>query len=299
MVPTVRHTRPFLEFNFAAGSAELFCHPHCIVAQDFIAADLDEQRRKSRCVPAQRYLAGADPRHPYASPLYDMALYVGTAGGSLNVANGNSVIDGRAGNETINAGNGADVVAAGTNDAITLGNGQDVVTGGANDTIQAGNGSDSISTGANSRVTVGNGSDTVAVGDNSTVTLGGGQDTVTAGANATIIGGNGNDTVTTGTGSKITLGGGNDTVTPGSNSTVTLGNGNNTVFGGQTTPSPSETGRTIDLADISALPICHQVLLLARPILTPVLSPGGISVQSQVAGTNGEAPTSVGVSFWA
>jgi hypothetical protein len=38
-------------------------------------------------------------------------------------------------------------------------------------------------------------------------------------------------------------------------------------------------------------------VLLARPILTPVFCPRRISVQSQVAGTNGEAPTSVGVSF--
>ena len=29
----------------------------------------------------------------------------------------------------------------------------------------------------------------------------------------------------------------------------------------------------IDLAKIPAFPICHLVLLLARPILTPVLSP--------------------------
>jgi Ca2+-binding RTX toxin-like protein len=58
----------------------------------------------------------------------------------VTAGNGNSVIDGRAGNETINAGDGADVVFAGANDAITVGNGQDVVTGGANDTIQAGNG---------------------------------------------------------------------------------------------------------------------------------------------------------------
>src|SRR6516162_10077832 len=54
VVPAVRHAQPFLEFNFATGSAELFSHPDRIVAQDFIAADLDEQRRKSRCVPVKR-----------------------------------------------------------------------------------------------------------------------------------------------------------------------------------------------------------------------------------------------------
>ena len=54
VLPTVRHTRPFLQFNFTAGSTALFSHPHGIVAQDFIAANLDEQRRKSRCVPVKR-----------------------------------------------------------------------------------------------------------------------------------------------------------------------------------------------------------------------------------------------------
>src|SRR5262245_3523079 len=54
VLPTVRHTRPFLEFDLAASSTALFSHPHGIVAQDFIAANLDEQWRKSRCVPVKR-----------------------------------------------------------------------------------------------------------------------------------------------------------------------------------------------------------------------------------------------------
>jgi len=40
-----------------------------------------------------------------------------------------------------------------------------------------------------------------------------------------------------------------------------------------------------------------SALLLARPILTPVLSPEDQCFGRQIACTNGEAPTSVGVSF--
>ena len=174
-------------------------------------------------------------------------VYVGTAGGGLSVGNGNSAINGTAGNENIQAGNGADVVFAGPSDTISLGNGNDTVLGGSNntislgngsdtalggsnDTIQAGNGTDVISTGANSHVTVGNNPDTVTVGANSTVVVGNGQDSVTAGADATIIGGNGNDTVTAANGSTITLGNGADTVIAGTNNIIKLGNGADTIY---------------------------------------------------------------------
>ena len=54
----------------------------------------------------------------------------------------------------------------------------------------------------------------------------------------------------------------------------------------------------IDLAKISTSPICSlSAVLLARPILTPVLSPEDQCFGRQIACTNGEAPTSVGVSF--
>jgi hypothetical protein len=42
----------------------------------------------------------------------------------------------------------------------------------------------------------------------------------------------------------------------------------------------------IDLAKISAFPTCHQVLLLARPILTPALSPED-QCSEPVASNNG------------
>jgi type VI protein secretion system component Hcp len=176
-------------------------------------------------------------------------INVGTAGGLLNVGNGDSAVDGRAGNEKIQAGNGVDVVFAGPNDTISLGNGKDTVLGGSNDTIQVGNGTDSISTGANSRVIAGNGADTLAVGDKSTVALGNGNDTVTIGANASITGGNGQDAVTAGANAKIILGNGNDTVTAGSDSNITLGNGNNTVSPGANSTVTLGNGHNTVFAD--------------------------------------------------
>ena len=154
-----------------------------------------------------------------------LTLYVGAAGGSLNVGNGNSVIDGRAGTETITAGNGKDDIFAGDNATITAGNGQDAVTAGANSRITLGNGNDTVTAGAGSTISLGNGSNTVTGGANDTITAGNGQDAVTAGANSRITLGNGNDTVTAGSGSTISLGNGNNTVTGGSNDTTVVGNG--------------------------------------------------------------------------
>jgi autotransporter passenger strand-loop-strand repeat protein len=160
------------------------------------------------------------------------AIDVGRTGGAVNVSNTSSAIDGRAGSENIQAGNGNDVVFAGPNDAINLGNGSDTVLGGSNDTIRAGNGTDNISTGANANIALGNGNDTITAGTGSSVSAGNGKYTVTAGANSTITLGNGNNTVTEGAGSSVSAGNGNDTVTAGANSTITLGNGNDTVFAG-------------------------------------------------------------------
>ena len=122
-------------------------------------------------------------------------LYVGNHGGTVHAGNSNSVIDGTAGNETISAGNGADVIVGGPNDVITAGNGNDTVYGSSSDTI-----------------TLGNGTDTVIASDSSTIRLGNGNDTVIAGANSAITIGNGNDHLTVGNNSAITLGNGNDTI---------------------------------------------------------------------------------------
>jgi Ca2+-binding RTX toxin-like protein len=66
------------------------------------------------------------------------SIYVGTAGHSITVGNVNAAIDGRAGNETITAGNGTDVIFGGPNDTITAGNGDDTIYSGANSRITAG-----------------------------------------------------------------------------------------------------------------------------------------------------------------
>jgi Ca2+-binding RTX toxin-like protein len=139
------------------------------------------------------------------------AIVVGTAGGAVNVGNGNSAIDGRASNETINAGNGADAVFAGTNDQITLGNGSDTIFGGSNDTIQTGNGIDAIFAAAHTTITGGNGNDSVRAGPYANITLGNGNDTITVGDNSTLKVGNGNDTMTLGTSDVVTVGTGQDT----------------------------------------------------------------------------------------
>jgi Ca2+-binding RTX toxin-like protein len=168
------------------------------------------------------------------------AIYVGRAGGILNVGNGNSAIDGRAGDEGILVGNGTDVVFAGTNDAIYLGNGNDTVLGGSKDIILAGDGNDTFTTGGGSVIAAGNSNDTVSVsgGSDSLITLGSGRDdvTLTGGTADHVSVGNGNDTVTvsSGSGNTITVGDGNDLVNASSEAhdEIFLGNGNDTLNAG-------------------------------------------------------------------
>jgi autotransporter passenger strand-loop-strand repeat protein len=121
--------------------------------------------------------------------------YVGTAGHTLTVGNSNSAIDGRAGNETITAGNGADVIFSGPKDTITAGNGADTIYSGANSNITAGTGNDVVTAGANSTIKLGNGNDKVTAGANNTITVGNGTDNIFAGANGVINLGTGHDTV--------------------------------------------------------------------------------------------------------
>jgi uncharacterized repeat protein (TIGR03803 family) len=54
-------------------------------------------------------------------------LYEGVPGGTVSLGNGPSIFDGRAGNETLIAGSGPDVIIAGPNDNIRAGNGNDAV----------------------------------------------------------------------------------------------------------------------------------------------------------------------------
>jgi Ca2+-binding RTX toxin-like protein len=123
------------------------------------------------------------------------SIYVGTAGHSISVGSVNAAIDGRAGNETITAGNGTDVIFGGPNDTIKAGNGGDTIYSGANSSITAGVGDDAVTAGANSTIKLGNGNDTVIAGANSTITVGGGNDNIFAGANDLINLGTGHDTV--------------------------------------------------------------------------------------------------------
>jgi hypothetical protein len=168
---------------------------------------------------------------PFAPP--GDTIYVGTAGGSLSVGNGNSAIDGRAGNETITAGNGADVIFGGPNDTIKAGNGTDTIYSGANSNIAAGNANDAVTTGANSSIKLGNGNDTVTAGANSSIILGNGNNTVTTGDNSSVKLGNGTDTVIAGANTTITVGNGNDHIFAGANDLINLGRGNDTVAFGE------------------------------------------------------------------
>jgi Ca2+-binding RTX toxin-like protein len=168
------------------------------------------------------------------------AVYLGTAGGTLNLANGNAAIDGRAGNENIKAGNGADVVFAGPNDKISLGNGNDTVTGTAA-SINAGNGNDNLTGSSTSVITAGNGNDNISGGN---VTAGNGNDVVTAAGNVSV--GTGKDTVIgTGVGNTITVGSGNDTIYAGVGDTINLGRGNDTVAFGLSPGAAAPLGAEI------------------------------------------------------
>jgi VCBS repeat-containing protein len=170
-------------------------------------------------------------------------IIVLTAGETLNEGNdnSNSVIDARAGNETITLGNGNDVVFAAPGDMITLGNGNDTVYGSSGNTIFAGNGNDQVISGDPSTIILGNGNDTVTGGDGDKITAGNGNDSVTAGVNSAIRLGNGNDRVYAGASDLIALGNGNDWVDAGASDLITLGTGNDTVAFGLS-PSPAAFG---------------------------------------------------------
>lgn len=119
------------------------------------------------------------------------------------VGDGNNIVLGNVGDNTIQAGNGNDTI----------------MTGSGNDMITAGNGNNSIMTG--------DGKDLVIVGNgNNTVILAAGpKEVFTGGGNNTIVGGSGNNI--------IMAGQGNNTLYAGSgNSVVSAQNGANTLVGG-------------------------------------------------------------------
>jgi hypothetical protein len=110
---------------------------------------------------------------------------------NIHSGNGNDVIRGGAGNDTIISGDGNDFIfGKGGNNIIEAGSGRDTVQGDVgNDTLMVGNGNDSVVSGGGvDSITTGNG--------NSTILAGWGHDYVTIGSGKnTIIGGSGNKIV--------------------------------------------------------------------------------------------------------
>ncbi len=156
----------------------------------------------------------------------------GTSGNDVIVdLDGDNVVRGRggsdtictgAGNDQIIAGDGADlIIDSGGQNIVQAGAGDDSIrTGGGADTINAGAGADTIvDTGGNNSVEGGTGNDSVTTGGGAdTVNAGAGNDIVTAGdGNNTVNGQGGDDTITTGAGDdRIDGGVGFDTCSPGS-----------------------------------------------------------------------------------
>ena len=122
---------------------------------------------------------------------------------AMVVGEGNNLVLGNKGDNTITAGNGNNVVS----------------TGSGNDLIKVGDGNNSIYSG--------DGKDVIVAGNgNNTVFLQGGPKWVVAGrGNNVIVGGTGNDIIMAG-------GGGNTIYAGNGNSVVYAGNGNNTLVGG-------------------------------------------------------------------
>ncbi len=169
------------------------------------------------------------------------------AGQTLSVGDADYVIDASAGNDTIVAGNGNDLVTGGMGDTITLGNGNDSVIGGSNESISVGNGNDTItavdtSSRSSSSITAGDGNDTITGGNNGVagsyrIATGNGNDTIIAGQNEggiySISVGSGNDTIIAGQNEggiySISVGSGNDVIVAGGGNTINLGSGTDSV----------------------------------------------------------------------
>ena len=141
-------------------------------------------------------------------------------GSTLIGGDGSDTITGSAGNELINAGDGADSVIAG--------DGNDTVLGGdGNDIIDAGTGDDSIDAGdGNDSVTGSDGVDTLSGDD--------GADTIDGGAGNDVINGmSGLDELIGGDGDDTLLGGADDDIVSGDTGNDLIeGNGGNDVISG-------------------------------------------------------------------
>jgi len=130
----------------------------------------------------------------------------------ISAGNGNDIVTGDNGANTITLGNGSDIVSAGNGaNTITLGNGNDIViAGNGANTMTLGNGNDivTLGNGANT-VTLGNGNDNTIVGNgNNVVVEGNGSDNIVAGnGDNLIVAGLGKHAVLAGNGSNILIDG--------------------------------------------------------------------------------------------
>jgi Ca2+-binding RTX toxin-like protein len=178
----------------------------------------------------------------------------------INSGDGDDIIYGGRGYDTITAGNGNNTIYAGEgNDTVTTGNGNNSIDLGAgNNTLTSGSGNDTI--------TALDGNNTIAAGDGTNIlTLGNGANIVTTGTGIdTITAGNGNSTIVAGDGNNIiSVGNGNNTITAGiGDDTITAGNGNNTFRTGLGTNSiTAGTGNnTLDYSLIAGTGITTSLL---------------------------------------
>jgi Ca2+-binding RTX toxin-like protein len=176
----------------------------------------------------------------------------GTAGNdTLNGGNSSEIFYGFAGNDIINAGEGnnnlyggegKDILNSGSgNDILNGGSGNDILNAGeGNNKLYGGDGDDRMTAGAGNDVMYGgNGSDRIYAGEGvNTIFAGAGDDLIYSGAGAdSIDAGAGNDTIYAGEGNNTIRGGdGNDIIYSGSgNDWINGGAGNDTIWlnGGQ------------------------------------------------------------------
>jgi PKD repeat protein len=127
---------------------------------------------------------GSGSDYIYINPAIDIPS-------EIQSGNGDDIIRGGGGHNTIIAGNGNDVInAEGTDNVIQAGSGNDIIMGHAdNNTITAGNGNDYvISLGQADHMTVGDGIDTVVAGSgHSTITAGNEHDVMIGGLKNTYL----------------------------------------------------------------------------------------------------------------
>jgi Ca2+-binding RTX toxin-like protein len=177
----------------------------------------------------------------------DTPVINGTAGNDiLNGGNGGEIFYGFAGNDIINAGegnnnlfggDGNDLLNSGTgNDILNAGKGNDTLNGGeGNNQLYGDDGNDILTAGAGDDVMYGgNGNDQIFAGEGvNTIFAGAGNDILYSGANRDQIdAGAGNDTIYAGGGNNTIFGGaGNDLIYSGSgNDLINGGTGSDTIW---------------------------------------------------------------------